>query len=99
MAAQEIFERVDDENDGRNFQDPEGHHRERVGDEELHQRRHNHRDARKNISHRLIRQRDVVSEVNEDERDGQQRDECVNQAAAHKNAEAISEITHRFREK
>jgi hypothetical protein len=47
----------------------------------------------------VIRERDVVSEINKDQRDGRQRDECVNQTAAHKNAEAISEITHRFREK
>ena len=40
-----------------------------------------------------------MPEINKDKRDRRQRDECVNQASAHKNAEAISEITHRFREK
>ena len=64
----------------------------------MHQRRHDHRDAREDISHHLIRQRDVVPEINKDQRDRRQRDERVNQASAHKNAEPISEITHRFRQ-
>ena len=40
LAAEEIFERVNDEDDGGDFQDPEGHHGQAVGDEKLHERRH-----------------------------------------------------------
>src|SRR5207237_7411725 len=35
LAAQKIFERVDNENDGRDFKDPKGHHGQDVSDEEL----------------------------------------------------------------
>ena len=37
LATEEIFERVNDENDGGDFQDPERHHRQAIGDEELYE--------------------------------------------------------------
>ena len=39
-----------------------------------------------------------MPEINEDERDWRQAHECVNKASAQKDAEPISEITHRFRQ-
>ena len=62
LAAQEIFERINDEHDGGDFQNPERHHRERIGDEELDERRHQRRDDREKVSHRIVWQRDIVVE-------------------------------------
>jgi len=81
LAAKEIFERVNDENDGGNFQNPERHHRERVSDEELDERRHHCRTYRERVSQRIVRKGDVVMKIEEDERNRRQRDESVNEPA------------------
>src|SRR5918996_343162 len=96
LAAKEIFERVNDENDGRDFQNPERHHRQAVGDEELNQRRHDHRNRREEISQRIVRQNYVVAKVNEDQRDRRKCHERVNESAAQENAEPVGEVTHRL---
>src|SRR5882724_807553 len=96
LAAQEIFERVNNENDGGDFQDPERHHRERIGDKELDERRHQHRQRREHVSHRVVRERDVVVEIEKNHRDRRQRDEGVNKPATAKNTEPVGEITHRL---
>ena len=44
LAAEEIFERIHDENDGGDFQNPERKHRQAVSDEELNERGHHGRD-------------------------------------------------------
>jgi ABC-2 type transport system permease protein len=96
LAAEKIFKRVNDEDDGRDFQDPEGHHGEAVGDEKLHERRHHHRQAAVDIGQCMIRQRNVAPEINKNEGDGRQGDYGVNETAAQKDAESIREITHRL---
>src|SRR5262245_61560917 len=46
LATEEKFERIYDENDGGDFQNPERKHRQTVGDEELNERGHHSRDDR-----------------------------------------------------
>src|ERR1051326_6109260 len=46
LAAEEILERINDEHDGRDFQNPKCPHRQAIGDEELNKRGHNNRDSR-----------------------------------------------------
>src|SRR5437867_12850380 len=99
LAAQEIFERINDENDGGNFQNPKRHHRQAVSDKELNECCHQDRHGRKHIDHRIGGQHDVVSEINKDQRDRRQGDEAVNESATQKDAEPVRKITHRLREK
>ncbi len=96
--AQEIFERIHDEHDGGDFQNPKRHHGQAVGDKELNECRHHYRHGRKEVDQRIGRQHDVLPEINEDQRDRWQRDEAVNEAATQKNDGPICEITHRLRE-
>ena len=99
LPAEEILEGIDNENDGRDFQDPEGHHGEGVGDEELHESRHQHREAGIQIGGGVVGQADVVPVIKEDQGDGREGDEGVNQPAAQKDTEAVAEITDRLGEK
>ncbi len=94
LPAEEIFERVNNENDRRDFQDPERHHRQAISDEELNECRHYDRHRREEISQRILRQHYVVAKIKEDQRDGRQRDECVNETAAQENAEPVGKVTH-----
>src|SRR4029453_10273613 len=68
LAAEEIFERVNDENDSRDFQDPERHHCQAVSDEELNECRHYDRYRREEVSQRVLRQHDIVAKIKEDQR-------------------------------
>jgi len=43
LATEEVFERINDEHDGGDFQNPKRHHRQAVSDKELNERRHEHR--------------------------------------------------------
>jgi hypothetical protein len=99
LAAQEIFERINDEHDGRDFQNPERHHGQAVSDKELNECRHQYRHSRKQIGQGIRRQHDVVSEIDKDQRDRRKSYEGVNESAAQKNAEPVNEITHRLGEK
>lgn len=40
VSAEEVFEGIEKEDDGGNFEKPKREHRERVGDKELNERRH-----------------------------------------------------------
>jgi hypothetical protein len=43
LATEEVFEGINDENDGGDFQNPKRHHGEAVSDKELNKRSHEHR--------------------------------------------------------
>src|SRR6266536_3418021 len=81
LAAEEIFERINDENDCRDFQNPKRHHRKAVSDKELNKRSHEHRHRGNHIDQRIGRQHDVVAEINKDQRNRRQSHEGVNEAA------------------
>src|SRR5262249_56332523 len=84
-----LFERINDENDGGNFQNPEREHRQTVGDEELNERRHHGRDHCQHVDQRISWQHDVLPEINEDQRDWRQSNQAVNETATQKNAGAV----------
>src|SRR6476620_7745252 len=86
LAAEEIFERINDENDGGNFQNPKRPHHQAVSDEELNEPRHHNRGGRQQVDERIGRQHDVLPEINEDQRDRRQSDEAVNETATQKYA-------------
>ena len=96
LAAEEIFEAVNDEDDGRDLENPERHHGKRVGEEKLDQSRHEERNERREPGHGVVRQNDETAEIEEDRGDRQDRDRGVNQPAAQENAETVAEITHRL---
>src|SRR5262249_59707812 len=57
-----LFERINDENDGGDFQNPEREHRQTVGDEELNERGHHGRDHCQNVDQRIGWQHDRSEE-------------------------------------
>src|SRR5262249_35935490 len=98
LTPEEVFERIHDEHDGGDFQNPERKHRQTVGDEELNEGGHYGRDDRQPVHQRIGWQHDVRSEINENQRDWRQSDEAVNETATQKDAGSVREVTHRLRE-
>ena len=96
MAAEKIFERVNDEHDRRDFQDPECGQRDRVGDKKLDHRGHQKGGERAQIRDGVRRECQVFAKIKEDERHRRDRDGGKDEPAAQENAETISEIIQRL---
>src|SRR6266581_116493 len=99
LAAQEIFERIYDEYDGGDFQNPKRKHRQAVSDEELNKRRHQYRHDCKHVDQRIGREYDVIAKIDKYHGNRRKSDKAVNETAAQKNAEPVGEVAHWLGEK
>ena len=92
LAAEEIFEGVNDEHDRGDLENPERHERDRVGDKKLNERSHEQRSKRAKIGDGMGRQREVIAKVKQDRRDRRNGHGGENEPAAQEDAEPVSEI-------
>ena len=98
LAAQEVLERVKQEDDRRDFENPKREHRERVGDEKLDESRHRHRNGEPEPRDRLCRQGDCMPEVKHHAHHRNDRRDRVKQPVAQKQADTVPEVIERLGE-
>ncbi len=99
MAAGDVFEGEKNEDESRNFEDPEGEHRHGVGGKELERRGHNNGDEEAAERGPVWRQDKVFTQAQDEKREGNSSDGDVGDAAGEEEAEAVHEIIDWLEEK
>ena len=96
LAAQEIFEGEENEYDGADFQNPERHQRERVGDQERDRRRHGRGDKEQRPGPIRFGEHDVLAEPIKRGRHRQNGDERVDDPRGDKQRQPVTEVVERL---